>query len=862
MAKRISTLSLMLAAELGFAGIAWGQAESSQVEITVLSEATGKPVPSRIHIRDAAGKPQRASGLPFWHDHFVCRGHARLELAPGKYTYEVERGPEHEPRTGSFTLTCGAEKKLTVQLRRLIDLPAEGWWPGDLHVHRPVEDAELLMQAEDLHVAPIITWWNNQNLWAKTRLPEEPLKRFDGNRYYHILAGEDEREGGALLFFNLGRPLAITGASREYPSPLKFVDEARRQKGVWIDIEKPFWWDVPVWVANGKVDSIGLANNHMCRDRMYENEAWGKPRIVERLPAPLGNGFWSQEIYYHVLNCGLRIPPSAGSASGVLPNPVGYDRVYVHVGKDLSYEKWWEGLRTGRAFVTNGPLLRVLAAGQLPGHVFTAADGKEVGIEIKAALTTRDPIRFLEIIKNGAVERRVPFQEWSKTGTLGTLTFKESGWFLVRVIADNPKTFRFARNRCWFTNGFRAMPRQLSLEIAQAVPEQTLVQVHLGDDHGSPLLSLGQRLAVVAVNGRQHPVAGDVLVSAADDIDMVFAGAGAGQVGVAAPHGPGDHLGPAVAQLPRHFGEEAVVANHHAEFAEAGPKYRVVVARCNSARDFAARKAKLAVFSRHFAVRVEQDRHVVDEVPVAFEETGHDVKVVLLGQLTEIVRRGPGNRLGTFHVRFTCAEIGQRLAEDDQVRLLSGGFRDEGRELLAVSFWRLAAGPKVDCSQAHLATGWGLALPERNVAPLDFAPGSPEQVEFDNGPGRLGRRSVGVGNLGPALGVRFLVGRVFRLGGSRPTFEITPDGGLAHGYGLPPVVLPDDPHHGAAAWNFHVCHFVLRIEVVVATADDGEGLLPPPMKSLALVGSDDQASVALRPPFGIERKTRPDLVTG
>jgi hypothetical protein len=41
-------------------------------------------------------------------------------------------------------------------------------------------------------------------------------------------------------------------------------------------------------------------------------------------------------------------------------------------------------------------------------------------------------------------ERRVPFEDWSKTGTLGKLHFQGSGWFLVRVIADNPKTFRFA----------------------------------------------------------------------------------------------------------------------------------------------------------------------------------------------------------------------------------------------------------------------------------------------------------------------------------------------------------------------------------------------------------------------------------
>src|SRR5439155_9501505 len=55
-------------------------------------------------------------------------------------------------------------------------------------------------------------------------------------------------------------------------------------------------------------------------------------------------------------DCGLRLPPSAGSASGVLPNPVGYDRVYVHLDGELSYERWWEALRAGRVFVSNGPL--------------------------------------------------------------------------------------------------------------------------------------------------------------------------------------------------------------------------------------------------------------------------------------------------------------------------------------------------------------------------------------------------------------------------------------------------------------------------------------------------------------------------
>jgi hypothetical protein len=351
-------------------------------------------------------------------------------------------------------------------MKRLADLPAEGWWPGDLHVHRAVGDVERLMRSEDLHVAQIITWWNNRNAWERQKPPADPLVRFDRDRFYHVMAGEDEREGGALLYFHLKQPLAITGSAREYPPPLRFVAEARKHAGVWVDAEKPFWWDFPTWVAAGQVDSVGLANNHMCRDRMYESEAWGKPRVVERLPAPLGNGYWTQQIYYRLLNCGLRIPPSAGSASGVLPNPVGYDRVYVHVGKELTWDGWWAGLRAGRSFVTNGPLLRVRAGGELPGHVFTAAEGKPLDVEVKGTLTTGDTVRFLEVVRDGAVERRVSREEFARAGTLGTLTFRSSGWFLVRAIADNPKTFRFASTAPYYVE-YGPAPRRVSRASAQ-----------------------------------------------------------------------------------------------------------------------------------------------------------------------------------------------------------------------------------------------------------------------------------------------------------------------------------------------------------------------------------------------------------
>jgi hypothetical protein len=418
-------------------------AEPIDVELVILDKANGQSAPCRVHLKDAAGKPVRPPGLPFWFDHFSCPGSVELRLEPGRYTIAIERGPEYGRIAEMIDIKEGGKQRLTYELQRQVNLTKEGWWSGELHVHRPVEAIELLMRAEDLHVAPVITWWNKQNLWAQKKLPNKVLVRFDGNRFHHLMAGEDEREGGALLFFNLAKPLAIAKATREYPSPMKFVEEARlMDDDVWIDIEKPFWWDVALWLASGRMNSIGLANNHMCRDRMYESEAWGKPRLAERLPAPLGNGYWTQEIYYHVLNTGLRMPPSAGSASGVLPNPVGYNRVYVHLGPEVTYEGWWQGLRAGRSFVTNGPLLRVRANDKLPGHVFTG--DREVHLQLTASLTTNDPIRHVELIKNGNIERRIPVEEVAKTGSLGMLTFKESGWFLVRAIADNKKTFRFA----------------------------------------------------------------------------------------------------------------------------------------------------------------------------------------------------------------------------------------------------------------------------------------------------------------------------------------------------------------------------------------------------------------------------------
>jgi hypothetical protein len=427
---------------LCFAAIA---ADAGTARFDTVDEAH-QPTPARVHLKDSTGKPLRPLKLPFWRDHFVCSARAEIELTPGNYDYEVERGPEFSAASGTFTLGNSGDTNITVTLKRLTDLAQEGWWSGELHVHRPVEDVPLLMQAEDLHVAHVITWWNESNPWKDK--PANAVTRFDGDRFFHVLAGEDERGGGALLYLNLGSPLAITGSKREFPSSLKFLKEARTRPGAHVDIEKPFWWDTPLWLASGMVDTVGIAHNHMHRGGVLGNEAWGRPRDIAKYPDPQGNGRYTQDIYYHILNCGVRVPPSAGSASGVLPNPVGYNRVYVQCGKELTWEKWHEGLRAGRSFVSNGPLLRCRANGEFPGHVFRANRPVEVQFDVK--LDSRDHIADFELVQNGRVEH---------LDRTKPITVSESGWFLVRAIAEVTNTFRFASTAPWYVEiGEQARP--------------------------------------------------------------------------------------------------------------------------------------------------------------------------------------------------------------------------------------------------------------------------------------------------------------------------------------------------------------------------------------------------------------------
>ena len=81
----------------------------------------------------------------------------------------------------------------------------------------------------------------------------------------------------------------------------------------------------------------------------------------------------------------------------------------------------------------------------MPGHVFQADAGEQVDLEVGLTLSTRDPVSYLEVIKNGRRVHEVRLADWAKAGgKLPPLAFDESGWFVIRAVTDGADTYRFA----------------------------------------------------------------------------------------------------------------------------------------------------------------------------------------------------------------------------------------------------------------------------------------------------------------------------------------------------------------------------------------------------------------------------------
>ena len=115
-----------------------------------------------------------------------------------------------------------------------------------------------------------------------------------------------------------------------------------------------------------------------------------------------------------------------------LRGPVGMNRVYVKT-TGASHEAFLRGLKAGRTFATNGPLVTITVDGHEPGDEFALAPGTST-VSVKVWLRSIVGVEKLEVVSNGAVVATIPLGgDRTRADTTLSIALDRSAWITVRA---------------------------------------------------------------------------------------------------------------------------------------------------------------------------------------------------------------------------------------------------------------------------------------------------------------------------------------------------------------------------------------------------------------------------------------------
>ncbi len=462
----------------------------------VVDADTGRPLAARIYLQDEAQRPHfvrvtapGGSAVRYekrnWVNTNAVEIHTTVSAHPftadlpaGSYTLLVERGKEYFPATNQFVI--GAEPvRLEVKLKRWIEMADRGWFSGDTHVHRTLDDLRNLVLAEDLNVAFPLSYWVTRGMQPPTagdknlagEVPDRLIEVDDHhviwprNTEYEIFTVEGKRHTLGAVFVLNHHSVFTNGVP-----PVSEVAKLARAEGALLDMAKHDWpWAMALPPLMG-VELYELANNHIWRTQ-FGFADWNTEVPAYLRPPSGGKQGGEREWihytfgnYYTLLNAGFHLQPSGGTANGVHPVPLGFGRVYVHLPQGFNYDAWVKGLKAGRSFVTTGPMLFATVNGQDPGQVFQQSAASEK-YKLAGTVVSEQPLGFIEVVDKGEPARLIRAQNRkTKHGAFETtfdaeLTVEGSGWVAVRCWEDRPGgRVRYAHTAPWH---FEKMDRPL-----------------------------------------------------------------------------------------------------------------------------------------------------------------------------------------------------------------------------------------------------------------------------------------------------------------------------------------------------------------------------------------------------------------
>jgi hypothetical protein len=461
------------------------QAESRAVQVELcVQDDTGQSCPARVHLRDALNHlyPGYADSALMSHSnlggYFYTPGTVVMELPTGLTKILVGRGFEWRPV--EIQPVIQSDTSFVIRLVRGFDMRSRGWYSGDTHMHsqHALSDGDAQPDAEasadGAGVQMLGGASDGRDGYPVT--PEGVLR---------VTLAEDLAQSWMLdgQYQFTGGPHVLSTAEAGIYYGAEYINQSYGHisfpgQKVWLGdacCQPPYpcypmichIWEgwLPDW-------DEGLVLHHPHNGATFFDESpWPGRGLGRELPvqAALGriealdivaytnspNVFLSD--WYRELNCGLDLPPSAGTdalLNSYGSRPAGGYRVYVkeQPGEEHDPAHWVEGLNAGHCFVTDYPLIPYFAVNgvEMGGQVqLPAAGSVQVGFRVECVL----PLSSARIIRNGATAAVMNLPS-SPAGTVVdtvlTVPVTESCWLALRV--DGATTLKHATSTQLFAH--------------------------------------------------------------------------------------------------------------------------------------------------------------------------------------------------------------------------------------------------------------------------------------------------------------------------------------------------------------------------------------------------------------------------
>jgi hypothetical protein len=411
------------------------------VETSILDDATGQPVPCRVHFRSPDGVPYQPHGhhghvnsnLDTWHidvggdlrlgqiSYAYTDGRCQGWLPRGEVVVDVARGFEYQPLRQRIRIEPG-QRRLELRMRRWTSMNEQGWFSGDTHVHFLSTQGSLFeARAEDLNVVNLLqSQWGS--LFTNTEdFTGEPVAAHDGRTV--VWTNQENRQHllGHMILLGLREPI--------YPWCSDGPDEA--ELGSTLETTLSAWADA----CHAQGGTVILPHFPLPNGEPAALVATGRVDAVEMITHQPFNHLE----YYRYLNAGYRLPLVGGTdkmSSGVA---VGQYRTYVRIPPDeeFSYANWCRNVRLGRTFLSGGPLLEFSVEGSHIGDTVSLPMGGGT-VEVHATARSILPVHTLQIVHNGQVVAQTDDANGARTLSLRSqVRIDRDSWLCARTAGPN-----------------------------------------------------------------------------------------------------------------------------------------------------------------------------------------------------------------------------------------------------------------------------------------------------------------------------------------------------------------------------------------------------------------------------------------